>query len=439
LTIAFAGRIIASIRKGLFGKMFRDLSEFGRLLANRSFSLYVFSYYLAGFGATLTFFAIWAQIYENHHSPVAIGVATMLDVLPGILIAPWAGALADRFPKRYLLIATNVLRAACVAGMYVSTELWQLYTVVALYSIFGAFEQPPHRALLPLLVRPSQYVTMNAFLATLNQFLQIFRPALGGMIVGAFGYKMAYAIDFWFYFLPAAALLFVRVSDAAAERSAEERRESGMWQEIREGVAYIRTEPVLLYLFGFMMLFTLAMGMQGALTYVFVGEYLAAPSDVSKVTGTLFSALGIGGLVGAFLTPRLIRRMSVFGLLFAALAFDGSLVLVFANSTTYWLALTCFAMFGIINSVIQIVQDTLVQTIVPEELRGRVYGAFGPITGPLSLLSVSTGTSLATVFGTRVMFMCAGLLEIGTVVFCRLLPSYKPVSRTVSDKFRRVV
>lgn len=200
-----------------------------------------------------------------------------------------------------------------------------------------------------------------------------------------------------------------------------------MWQEVREGVAYIRTEPILVYIFLFMMCFTLAMGMQGTLTYVFVDQHLASPAEVSSVTGILFSALGIGGLIGAFFTPRLIRRMNMLWLLFGSLAFDGCLVVLFSMSQTVWLAVSCFALFGIVNSVTQIVQDTLIQTIVPEGMRGRVYGAFGPITGPISLLSISTGTSLSTVIGVRAMFFIAGLMEILTVLFCRLLPMYQGV------------
>ncbi|MCX7570025.1 MFS transporter [Tumebacillus sp. DT12] len=404
-----------------------EWSLYRELLARRDFTVYVFAYYLASFGSVMTLFAIWAQIYQLHQNAMALGVATILEILPGILIAPYAGLLADRMSKRTLLIAAFVLRGLTVAGMFFSTELWQLFVLVGLHSTFGAFEQPPHRALLPLLVRPDQYVTMNAFLATLNNFLQIFKPALAGALVGALGYKMAYAIDFWTYFLPAAALLLIRVKDVSAERGEDGAPQPGMWQEVREGVAYIRTEPILVYIFIFMMCFTLAMGMQGTLTYVFVDQHLASPDEVSSVTGILFSALGIGGLIGAFFTPRLIRRMNMLWLLFGSLAFDGCLVVLFSMSQTVWLAVSCFALFGIVNSVTQIVQDTLIQTIVPEGMRGRVYGAFGPITGPISLLSISTGTSLSTVIGVRAMFLIAGLMEILTVLFCRLLPMYQSV------------
>jgi MFS family permease len=190
-----------------------------------------------------------------------------------------------------------------------------------------------------------------------------------------------------------------------------------------------------MYLFVFMTLFTFAMAMQGTLTLLFVGQYLATPETASSVAGLLFSALGIGGVLGAFLINRLVRRFSMLALLFSALVFDGAIVIVFSLSNTFLIAWICFALLGIIGSVIQIVQDTIIQTVVPEHMRGRVYGAFGPITGPISLLSIAGGASLASVIGTRMVFLVAGLLEIATVLICRLLPSYSRVRDALLRKF----
>jgi MFS family permease len=183
-----------------------------------------------------------------------------------------------------------------------------------------------------------------------------------------------------------------------------------------------------------MMLMTLCLGTQGALTLIFVRENLTAAGDPNAVVGILFSALGIGGLIGAVLTHRLIKKMSMLLLLFGSLAFDGAAVIVFAMSDTLALAITCFALFGIIGSVNQIVQDTMIQTIVPEHLRGRVYGAFGPITGPITLLSIGSGTSAASVIGTRAVFIICGVMEIGAAGICRILPMYQQVRRSLEEK-----
>lgn len=414
--------------------MLQDLRAYRGLLSNRSFVLYIFSYYLTNFGSIMTMFALWSQVTAvTANDPMALGTATILTVLPGILIAPWAGLMADRMSKRTILLTCHLTRAGLVGLMFLSTELWQLYTLALLHSAVGAFAEPPHRALLPLLVKREQYITMNAFLAMLNNILQLLRPSLAGLVVAAFGYKAGFAIDFFTYFLSAIALLFVNVRDRTEERRSDG-ASTGMWQEVREGVAYIRTEPILVYIFVFMMLFTLAMGMQGPLTMVFVGEHLTTVDQASKLTGYLFASLGIGGLLGALITPRLVKKVPLLLLLFVSLAFDGAVVIAFSQADSFAFALTCFALFGIIGSVNQIAQDTIIQTIVPEHMRGRVYGAFGPITGPITLLSIGAGTSLAAVTSTRFVFLLAGLLEFLAVIVCRLLPTYKQVRTSLAER-----
>lgn len=415
--------------------MKNDFRAFRELLLNRNFTLYILTYHITALGSSMTMFATWSQVtLLTGNNPGALGLATVLNALPGILVAPWSGSLTDRVSKRTLLILCYVVRAVMVGLMFLSTDLWQLYLLSALQSMVGSFSEPPHRAFLPLLVKQEQYVSMNAFMATLNNFMQLFRPALAGLVISVFGYKTGFAIDFCTYFVPAAALLFIRVPDQAAQRSKQDLQENGMWREMRDGLAYIRTQPILIYLFLYLTFFTLAIGLQGPLTMVFVGQHLTTnANEASKITGLLFSATGIGGVIGAFLTPRLLKKMSMLRLLLTSLLFDGCFVCIFSLSRTFALALCCFALFGLLNSITSIAQDTIIQTIVPENLRGRVYGALGPITGPINLISMGAGTSLANVIGTRAVFFIAGLIEIATVAILRVLPLYGGVRRSLAE------
>jgi MFS family permease len=415
--------------------MRKDLIAYRDLLRNRNFSFYVFSYYLASIGGAMTLFAIWSQAARlTDNNPMAIGLSGILDTLPSILFAPWAGLLADRYNKRNLMIFSRVMQAVSVALLLFTTELWQLYVLAALHSTFVAFEVPPHRALMPQLVREDQYVTMNSFMVTVNSLTQFFRPALAGIVVSSFGYKAGFSANVAAQLISVAALLFVTVQ-AIDRTKAAAAEKTGMWTEVRAGLSYIRTQPVLMYLFLFSVVMTFCFSTQGPLTQVFVGEFLADdPDQVSARVGWLFSSIGVGGVLGALVTPRLIRRLPIFLLLLVSLCFDGVIVILFSLCDTMLVAMACYAMFGIIGSVSMIVQDTLIQSIVPENLRGRVYGAFGPITGPFSLLSVAFGTSLATVIGVRGVFLLCGLLEILSVIVCRLMPTYSSVRASLAEQ-----
>ncbi|MGZ4164203.1 MAG: MFS transporter, partial [Tumebacillaceae bacterium] len=170
--------------------MKNDFRAIRDLLVNRNFMLYISTYHICFFGGAMTMFAIWSQVtLMTDNSPIALGLATLLNTIPGIVVAPWAGILADRLSKRMILLTCHLLRASIVALLFFSTELWQLYVLAVIHSMIGTFADPPHRSFLPLLVKKEQYVTMNSFLATLNNLLQFFRPALAGMVVATFGYK----------------------------------------------------------------------------------------------------------------------------------------------------------------------------------------------------------------------------------------------------------
>ncbi|KEO81097.1 MFS transporter [Tumebacillus flagellatus] len=417
--------------------MFKDLALYRDLVRNRNFSFYAFSYYLSSIGGTMTLFALWAQAaHMSDNNPMAIGLSGILDTLPSILFAPLAGLLADRYNKRNLLMLSRILQAVTVLGMVFTANLWQLFVLAALHSTFTSFETPPHRALLPTLVREEQYVTMNSFMATMNSLIQFFRPALAGLVVSTFGYHAGFTVNVIVQLLTVLVLLLVTVQPSQpAQPPSEKTKPAGMWGGAREGLTYIRTEPVLTYLFFLSVIMTFCFSTQGPLTQVFVGQYLSdSPDQVSARVGLLFSSIGVGGVLGALVTPRLIAKLPVFLLLLASFAFDGLMVVVFSQSSTLWVAMVCYALFGIIGSVNMIVTDTLIQRIVPDTMRGRVYGAFGPINGPFSMLSIACGTSLATVIGVRGVFLLCGLLEVLAPIVCRMLPSYRTVRAQLKEK-----
>src|SRR5690349_21203282 len=117
-----------------------EARAFRDLFVNRNFMLYISTFHISEFGAAMMMFAIWSQVtLLTNNSPSALGLATLMNTIPGIVVSPWAGIVADRLPKRFILLTCHLLRAVMVALLFFSTSLWQLYALAVVHSMIGTF------------------------------------------------------------------------------------------------------------------------------------------------------------------------------------------------------------------------------------------------------------------------------------------------------------
>ncbi|GBF12597.1 MAG: MFS transporter [Tepidibacillus sp.] len=396
--------------------------EYRNLFRNRSVLLLLSSEVINSIGSTLTFFAMMAQVMHLTDRDLYIGMVMMMEITPAILFGFVAGIIADRFDRKKIMIVSNLLRAGIISLLLFSDQLWQIYLIAFIDGIVANFFQPAKRALQPTLVKSEEYVTLNSLFSLTNSTMQIFRPAISGLVVAFLGAKMAYTVDVITFILAAGLTLGIKAPPFVEEKK---ERSQQMWQDFKEGIRYIVNKTILKYIFIFQIFFTLVMSMQGALTFLYVEKYMAHGGNVEQITGYLFSMIGIGGFMGAFLSKWMIERIGGIQLLLATTIFDGVMVVWFSWTDQLPIALFIWAFFGIIGAVSSVVIETLIQHQVPEDLRGRVYGVMGPLTGPISLLSIGGGTTLSQWFGPRLVFMSAGLGEILLGIFGRIVPAYK--------------
>lgn len=353
-------------------------------------------------------------------SVMAVGMLTMSEMLPPIVAAPLVSMMVDRFDKRKLMFWADIARAVffLIAALYPS--LWIFYTTAFMSAAFTVIFEPSRQALEPNYVPEGELTQANGLRQSLMSVVMILGPAIGGLLAGTVGFTYAFLIN-------AASFLgsafMVSNLDAAPTRVDQGR--TSLREELLGGFRVVRDNRGLSYLFILSAVFTLVIGIQFPLVYVFVKEVLlGGPAEA----GWLFSAVGVGGLLGGAALAMLKKENKPFDLstlrgkrnIALLAAIDGVIVLLFAVQTSLVPTMLFFGMFGFVGTAFHAAITAAVATESPEHLRGRVFALHTALHGPLIVLSIALGTPLAEQYGSVPVFLGSGILEIVVGAACVL-------------------
>ena len=321
----------------------------------------------------------WLVLLLSSNSGTALGITTGLQFLPMLLLTPYAGAVADRFPRLRLLRAAQLMMAlpALVLGALAVTgvaEQWHVYVAALAFGIGTAFEAPVRQAFVSDLVPADDLPNAVGLNSASFNAGRIIGPALAGLLIAALGsgVKATGVVILLNAASYGAVLLALRgiPADGAADSTGNEARprSAGM---VVDGLRYVRSRPDLMLVLAVMMFvgtFGLNFQLTSALmaTEVYgqgVGEY-----------GVLGSTMALGSIVGALLSarresPRL--RLVVGG----ALAF-GAVEILIAMMPTYQTFVLLTPLLGITAMTTITSANTVIQLTVPSGLRGRVMALY---------------------------------------------------------------
>ena len=311
--------------------------------------------------------AISWHVFDLSHSPFQLGLIGAVQFLPSLGLSLVGGAVADAHDRRR--IAQVAQSVACSGALLLgglsaagSISVAWLFAVVFVLSVAAAFENPARQSLLPLVVSRERFANAVPIYSTMQALAFMSGPALGGVAIAAFGVPAAYA--------GAATLSAAAVIGLASvhPRAPEGERRAVSLQAIREGLLYVRSQPVLL---GCMTLDMFAVIFAGAtaLLPVYAEQILkVGPSGF----GILSAALEAGALSMSVLLMlgRPIRRQGR-ALLIAAALF-GLATIAFGLSRSFWFSVGVYALAGMADQVSVVMRSTIVQLTTPDALRGRV-------------------------------------------------------------------
>jgi MFS family permease len=342
-------------------------------LGVRNYRIYATGAFISNIGTWMGRVAQdWLVLTElTNHSSTALGIVTGLQFLPFLLLAPWAGMIADRYPKRVILAITQTSLAlsSLALGLLVVTgnaELWMVYGIALFTGIATAVDNPARQTFVSEMVprdRLANAVSLNS--ASFNAG-RLVGPGVAGLTIAAFGTGWTLLLN---------TLTFVAVLLAlAAMRTSELRPAPALARgkgAIREGVAYVRSRPDLQLVMALVfVLGTFGMNFQITMALMATKEFGKGPEEY----GLLGSIMAIGSLTAALLSARRARpRLRI--LLIALVGFTISSGLA-AIAPTYVLFALALVPVGLSALTAMTTANAMVQLSVDPAMRGRVMALY---------------------------------------------------------------
>ena len=401
-----------------------------RALRHRNFRLFFTGQSISLIGTWMTRIATAWLVYRLTGSALLLGVVGFAGQIPTFLLAPFAGVLVDRINRRNLLVWTQVLagvQSLVMAGLTLA-KIITIHEIIALSAFQGlinAFDMPGRQAFLVQMVEEKQDLgNAIALNSSMVNMARLIGPALAGIIIAAVGEGYCFAIDGLSYIAVVISLLMMTVQIAPARRAT-----TSMFDQLREGWSYVTGfHPIrtILSLFALLSL----MGMPFVILMpIFASQVLhGGPHTL----GFLMGASGIGALISAV---SLALRKNVRGLTtmiqISAAIFGAGLVL-FGLSSNLLLSLLLMMVVGFGMMQGMAASNTVVQTLVPEDKRGRVMSFYTMAFVGMAPFGSLLAGFLAHRFGAPHAIMITGSFCLaGSIWFTTQLKSVRAIMRPI--------
>jgi DHA3 family macrolide efflux protein-like MFS transporter len=376
------------------------------------------------FGSSLVQFALIWWITQKTGSATILATATMVALLPQIFLGPIAGALIDRWNRRFVLIVADGAIALFSLGLAVlfllgKEQVWQIYVIMFIRSLGGAFHWPTMQASTSLMV-PDKHLSRVAGLnQTLQGAMSIVAPPVGALLLSVMPMYGIILIDVLTAIIAILPLFFIPIPQpikAAVIQQVEGFR--SVIKDMATGFRYVIAWP------GMLIILILA----ALLNFLLNPAFSLMPLLVTKVfngtayhLGLLESVFGIGVVVGGLILStwggfkkRVITSM--LGLIGMGI---GILMIGLSGANTFWIAVAGMALGGLMNPLVNGPLFAIVQATVEPSMQGRVFTLLGSLSAAMSPLSLAVAGPLADKLGIPIWYIISGIacVLMGVVSF----------------------
>jgi len=386
-----------------------------RSIGNRNYRLYFFGQGFSMLGSWLQSVAQAWLVYRLTGSSLQLGFVAFIGQAPLLFLSPVGGLLADRYPRRRVVAATQtalMLLAFILAALVLrgGVQLWQILLLAAGQGVVYALDVPARQALVATIVEPDDLLNAVALNSSAFSNASSVAPLLAGLMVAAIGEGWCFALNGATYLAVIAGLLLMRIDETS-----ESAGESSALSRIREGFRFVHdTTPI-----------------RRVLTLSAVVSLLGAPFTVlmpvfaDKVLhvgprglGVLMSTIGVGSLFGSLL---LASRTSLTGLgrwIMVSSAALGAALVLFSFSRSFAASLLVLAPAGFCLFYQTTASNTLIQAMSPEAMRGRTIGILSMLILGMAPFGALVAGVLAERFGAPLTVGAGGLACIVATLAC---------------------
>ena len=426
----------------------------------RGFLVLWFGQLISLLGTSMTRFALTIWAYQTTGSATALALVGFFSFGPTVLLSPVAGAIVDRWDRKKIMIATDLVAGAMSIGILLllyadQLQMWHLYLAGAITGAFESFQFPAFSAATTMMVSKDQYARVSGMRSMAEGGAQIAAPLLAGILLVTIDLEGILLIDVVTFLFAVGSLFFILIPKPIESEEGKAARGS-LLQESLFGFRYIWERSSLL---GMQLVF-FGLNFTGIFTFVLLPALILSLAENGEVTlGTVQAIFGMGGLIGAaLLTAWGGPKQKVHGVLIpmALSGLLGQVLLGLGSGLVLWSVAAFFSMFFI--PILNGSNQAIWQAKVPPDLQGRVFSVrrlIAQITAPLAMLLAGPLTdqvfepammpngSLAASFefmvgvgpgsGIRLLFILVGIVSTLIGLGGYLFPAVREIESRLPD------
>jgi MFS family permease len=382
----------------------------------KDFRLFILSRFCVTLAVQIQSVVVAWQVYEITKDPLSLGLIGLAEAIPSIGVSLYAGHVADIIQRKKIIVICLLTLMICSFALLMFTTkvgagvldfgVFPIYTVIFISGVARGFITPALFSFMPQLVPRELYSNAITWNSTLWETASISGLALGGLIYGLYGVTTAYAADFS---LTATGFLLAWL--VANKPLPEVTEEEGMAAKIKAGLSFVFHNKIILSAIT-LDLFAVLFGGAVALLPIFADTVLHVGKEG---LGILRAAPSIGALLMAFYITHYPITKNAGRTLLACVAGFGVCMILFALSRNFWISLFLLATSGAFDCVSVIIRGTLLQTLTPENMKGRVSAVNNIFIGSSNEIGMFESGVAAKALGTVPSVMLGGFLTLGVV------------------------
>jgi MFS family permease len=349
---------------------------------------------LLGTGMTRFALGIWAWQETGMATPLALWALASFG--PGVILSPVAGALVDRWNRKFVMMASDLAAGASTVALLIlfatgKLEIWHLLVAGAFASAFESFQFPAYSAAVTMMLNKEQYARASGMMSIAESASQIISPFLAGSLMGLLGLQTGLqsimTIDVVTFVFAIGALLLVHIPQPARSE-ADQQVQTSLWEEIQYGFRYILERPSLL---GLQLVF-FSINLTATFAYTVMGPMILARTDTNTTAfGIVQAVSGFGGLAGGLLLsiwggPKRKVNGVLGGMALESLL--GPMLMGLGRAVPLWSIGGFFSQFFI--PIINGSNQAIWQSKVAPDVQGRVFATrrwIAQITAPIAMLA----------------------------------------------------
>ncbi|ACL70672.1 MFS transporter [Halothermothrix orenii] len=421
-----------------------------KLLHNKDFILLFLGGFVSRIGSKVHYVAMTWFVLKLTGSGTAAGTVLLLATLPGAILGPVGGVIADRINRKLIIVSMDTVR-----GLIVIWLSWTVYNGTAgfyhiciatfLVALSGTFFNPAVTASIPNIVEKHNLQKANSLEHLSFQGTSIIGAATGGILIAIFGVAGVFLIDGISYLISAFSELFINIPPVKREEQSGDNGELSkftiLYNDLREGARYLYSNKPLFTLFSISIIinFLFAGAMAVGIPYVFK-EVLQVNSKLFGLAQSFFPA---GAILGAVIMNFLPPVKNFFRTLFTGITFQTILLAAiglpispfmvdkYPVISLFILMAVILILFGAFNAYTNIPINTMLQRLIDDRVRGRVFGLLATLNMGLVPVSMWAAGCLLDAFPAYLLFVGAGGIMVGVLAYSVSLPTLKPLKNEV--------